>query len=310
MQAIFDESLVFSFQEVVKEAVSEVMAGKGMPAFQQALRNGLNRICCTIQQRVLELIDQELRDNLPLRKGWVIVRRDPKTILSPFGEVHYERTLFRNKKSGQHAHLADRLVGYKPHQRLDTLLEADLLEEAVDRSYAKAGKSFETHTGIRVSGQTVLNIVRKLQPEKIELKERIKVKKVASILYVEADEDHVPHREKGVSAFEQRLVYVHEGRVRVGKDRYELIGKKYFTFPPGTASQVIWEPFGAILRPLTISNRRNTSSFPVMGFLGSRLEPSTFMVHTMYLTGFICGVPFSGQQVPTKKRGKPCLELY
>jgi len=241
MQAIFDESLVFSFQEVVKEAVSEVMAGKGMPAFQQALRNGLNRICCTIQQRVLELIDQELRDNLPLRKGWVIVRRDPKTILSPFGEVHYERTLFRNKKSGQHAHLADRLVGYKPHQRLDTLLEADLLEEAVDRSYAKAGKSFETHTGIRVSGQTVLNIVRKLQPEKIELKERIKVKKVASILYVEADEDHVPHREKGVSAFEQRLVYVHEGRVRVGKDRYELIGKKYFTFPPGTASQVIWD---------------------------------------------------------------------
>jgi len=97
MQAIFDESLVFSFQEVVKEAVSEVMAGKGMPAFQQALRNGLNRICCTIQQRVLELIDQELRDNLSLRKGWVIVRRDPKTILSPFGEVHYERTLFRIK---------------------------------------------------------------------------------------------------------------------------------------------------------------------------------------------------------------------
>ena len=55
------------------------------------------------------------------------------------------------------------------------------------------------------------------------------------------DDDHVPHREKGVSAFEQRLVYVHEGRVRVGKDRYEQIGKKYCTFPPGTASQVIWD---------------------------------------------------------------------
>ena len=102
--------------------------------------------------------------------------------------------------------MADRLVGFKPHQRLDTLLEADLLEEAVDRADAKAGKSVETHTGIRVSGQTVLNIVRKLQPEKIELKERFKVKKVASILFVEADEDHVPQREKGVSAFEQRLV--------------------------------------------------------------------------------------------------------
>ena len=80
-----------------------------------------------------------------------------------------------------------------------------------------------------------------MQPEKIELKERIKDKKVASILYVEADEDHVPHREKGVSAFEQRLVYVNEGPVRVGKDMYELILKKYFTFPPGTSSQVIWD---------------------------------------------------------------------
>src|SRR5690606_20197818 len=78
-----------------------------------------------------------------LREGWVIVRRDPKTIGSPFGEVRYERTLFRNKKRKVHAYLADRLVGYKPHQRLDSLLEADLLEEAVDKSYAKAARSLE-----------------------------------------------------------------------------------------------------------------------------------------------------------------------
>jgi len=193
MQAVFDESLVFSFQEVVKEAVSEIIDGDGMQAFQQVLRSGLNRICSIIQQRVMESIDKELCKNPSLRKGWVVVRRDPKTILSPFGEVRYVRTLFRNKKTGRYAHLADRLVGYKPHQRLDTLLEADLLEESVDRSYNKA------------------------------------------------DEDHVPHREKGVSAFEQRLVYVHEGRVQVGKDRYELIGKKYFTFPAGTPAHVIWD---------------------------------------------------------------------
>ena len=80
MYAVFDESLLISFQEVVQKAVLEIFDGNGMPAFQQSLREGMNRICCTIQQRVLELIDQELRDNLPLRKGWVIVRRDPKTI--------------------------------------------------------------------------------------------------------------------------------------------------------------------------------------------------------------------------------------
>ena len=241
IQAIFDESIVFSFQEVVKDAVMEIFDGKGMLGFQQALRQGVNRICCTIQQRLMEWVDNELRENLSLRKGWVIVRREPKTVLSPFGEVRYERTLFKNKKLKAHAHLADRLAGYKAHQRLDTLLEADLLEEAVDKSYAKAGQGPEKDTGISVSGQTVLNIVRRLQPEKLDLTEKPSVKKEARVLYVEADEDHVAHREKGVPAFDQRLVCVHEGRVQVGKDRFSLIGKRYLTFPTGTSAETVWD---------------------------------------------------------------------
>ena len=59
-----------------------------------------------------------------------------------------------------HAYLADRLVGYKPHLRLDSLLEADMLEEAEAKSYAKAARSLEKVSGISISGQTVLNIVR------------------------------------------------------------------------------------------------------------------------------------------------------
>ena len=48
--------------------------------------------------------------------------------------------------------------------------------------------------GISVAGQTVLNIVRKLQPEELELGEELGFKKVARVLYIEADEDHVAHR--------------------------------------------------------------------------------------------------------------------
>lgn len=65
----------------------------------------------------------------------------------------------------------------------------------------------------------MLNIVRKLQPEKIEIKEIPKVKKKVRILYIEADEDRVAHQEKGVRSFEQRLVFVHEGRTRIGIER-------------------------------------------------------------------------------------------
>ena len=242
MQSIFDESLMFSFQKVVEESVLEIFNGNGIAEFQKSLREGTNSICCTIQKRVMELIDSKLVKDQSLRKGWVIERRnDTKNIVSPFGEVIYERTYFQNKKTGRYAYLVDKLVGYTPHQRLDTLLEADVLEEAVDKSYRKAGMSVEKQAmGTGVSGQKVLNIVRKLQPEKIEIKETPKVKKKARVLYIEADEDHVAHQEKGTKAFEQRLIYVHEGRTHVDKNRYKLNGKRYFTFTPGTKTEAIW----------------------------------------------------------------------
>ena len=95
MYAVFDESLLTSFLEVVQKAVLEIFDGNGMQAFQQSLREGMNRICSTFQQRVMEWIYNLLRQDTSLREGWVIVRRDPKTIGFPFGEVRYERSLFR-----------------------------------------------------------------------------------------------------------------------------------------------------------------------------------------------------------------------
>ena len=68
------------------------------------------------------------------------------------------------------------------------------------------------------------------------LEEELEFKTEARVLYSEADEDHGAHREKGVPAVEQRLGDVHEGRVKVGKDRFELINKKYFTLPPWTSA--------------------------------------------------------------------------
>jgi hypothetical protein len=47
------------------------------------------------------------------------------------------------------------------------------------------------------------------------------------VLFVEADEDHVANQKGG--CLEPKLVYVHEGKVQVGKDRWELINARYFS---------------------------------------------------------------------------------
>lgn len=242
MQYLFDDNLTVSFQKVVEKSLIEFFKEHDLTSFQKMLRDGMNSICAEIQKRLLERIDDHFVSNADHRKNWVIERRnDAKTILSPFGQITYRRTYFKNKKTGQYAHLADQVVGYSPHRRLDSLLEADIVTEVAELSYRKAGMSQERNVpGTGVSGQTVMNLVRKFKPEKILIKKQVKEKRKCRVIYIEADEDHVSHGEKGVPAFEQRLVYVHEGAVRVGKNRSRLVGKKYFTFPPGVGSEEIW----------------------------------------------------------------------
>ncbi len=242
MKRVFDDSLVLSFQKVVEKSLKEFVNKNDLTSFQVMLRDGMNGISTTIQQRLLELIDNHFVSEISSRKGWVIERKnDVKTVLSPFGPVTYRRTYFKNKQTGKYAYLADKTVGYTAHQRLDILLEADIVVEASECSYSKAGFSQGNRVaGTEVSGQTVLNLVRKFKPEHIQIKEQVKTKRTSRIIYIEADEDHVSHQDKGVRAFEQKLIYVHEGNIRVGKNRNKLIGKKYFTFPPGTKSEEIW----------------------------------------------------------------------
>lgn len=127
------------------------------------------------------------------RKGWVIKHRNRKgTILSLFGPVIYARTGFVHKKTGKYAYITDRFLGYKPHQRLDLALEAELVDAASEMSYRKAGKESEKRAeGTQVSGQTVLNLVRKLQPETLEKFKANGKKRSCRTIYIDADEDHI-----------------------------------------------------------------------------------------------------------------------
>lgn len=57
-------------------------------------------------------------------------------------------------------------------------MEADIVTEVAELSYRKAGMSQERNVpGTGVSGQTVMNLVRKFKPEKIRIKKRIKEKR-------------------------------------------------------------------------------------------------------------------------------------
>ena len=108
---------------------------------------------------------------------------------------------------------------------MDTMLKAELIENAIDLSYNKSGRKAPGE--IEFTSQTVMNSIRELESianDAVEIKEK---KKKADIIYIEADEDHVSNQTG--KTIEPKLIYVHEGRKLVSKDRWELKNKRCFT---------------------------------------------------------------------------------
>ena len=92
-------------------------------------------------------------------------------------------------------------------------------------SYSKSGeKASETVT---LTSQTVMNSIRErgsVNNDAVKIKQD---KRKVKILYIEADEDHVALQNGGL--IEPKLVYIHEGRKQVSKNRYKLLNPRYFS---------------------------------------------------------------------------------
>ncbi|ACX52280.1 protein of unknown function UPF0236 [Ammonifex degensii KC4] len=208
------------FQRVAELTFEVLENGIDFISFQERLRRELDSLGQEILREVLEAKDAYLREHREKRPGWEVVRRnDPKEVLTLFGLVSYKRTYYRHKETGERAYLIDRLVGYGPHARVDPLVKAQALEEAVELSYRKSGERVgRGNREVVLSGEAVKRVIHNFTPE--ELPEPPKEKRRVKVLYVEADEDHVAGQDR--KKYLPRLVYIHEGKEKVGKDRYRL----------------------------------------------------------------------------------------
>ena len=114
-----------------------------------------------------ESYDEILRARNDLRPDWYIVRRDETTLLTSLGSVTYHKTLFKNKFTGEHEYLLDRIMEIEKHARMTEDAEAKLLEEAVQTSYRKGGESASISSDV-VSKETVMNKIHTLNFPRVE----------------------------------------------------------------------------------------------------------------------------------------------
>jgi len=219
MELIIMDFMKDVMQEI--EKLTEKIANQELDlgTFAVAIKEKTDAVGRNIIKETLETMDETLITSSKRKNSWHIERRaDEKKMITVLGEVTYKRTYFVSKKAKEYRHLVDELFDIEPHDRMDQVVKAKLVDLSSAISYRKSGQEIL----VPVSGQTVMNKIRELDQIKHEILSENK--KVIDILYVEADEDHI-HLQNGKGAM-PRLAYVHEGIEKVGT-RQNLINPYY-----------------------------------------------------------------------------------
>lgn len=227
------ETISNNFSKELQKLVKE---RKDISEFILEMKRTLDGIGTRLCAEALESVNEAYRRSPDRKRKWVVKSKaDPNTLATIFGEVKYKRTYFESKKTGEFAYLSDEAVGIKVYDRMDASLKAKLIDEASETAYRRSGE--KAAATIRLSSQTVMNSIRELGAVANDAVPIRAEQKKVSVLYIEADEDHVALQTGGCA--EPKIVYVHEGRKKVGKDRWELKNARYFS-GMYTDSEQLW----------------------------------------------------------------------
>ena len=215
------------FLQGIEGILDALCRGMTCPDAEVMIKACCDGLATSLYSAYIEEVNRQLHDNPKAREGWNVVRTDKRSISSLMGEVKFSRAYYRNKETGEHRYLSDDVCGITPHSRLTPAFRAKLVENAGKMAYGETGR----RTGsCEVSDQTVMNSLRKLEFDPAWVKGVVSAgkKRRVPVLYVEADEDHLSGNRNKRKRLEPKLVYVHEGREKVGTKRYALINPKYF----------------------------------------------------------------------------------
>ena len=227
------------FLQGIEGILDALCRGMTCPDAEVMIKACCDGLATSVYSAYIEEVDRQLHENPKAREGWNVVRTDKRSISSLMGEVKFSRTYYWNKETGKHRYLSDDVCGITPHSRLTPAFRAKLAENASEMAYREAGE----RTGrCEVSDQTVMNSLRKLEFDPARAKGVVSAaeKRRVPVLYVEADEDHLSGNRNKRKRLEPKLVYVHEGRKKVGAKRYALTNPKYFGGVYNDSDQLWW----------------------------------------------------------------------
>lgn len=189
----------------------------------------VNDVGCHFVEKMCAVVEEEFSNNRP--SNVVIKSKQTRRMLTAMGNIEIVRNQYYDRTNNRYFIAVDEELSICRYARLENSLQAKILSDSASSSFGVAA----VRAGC--SRQTAFNVVRrhKIEDEKYEVVNN--QGRVLRQIYIEADEDHI-HLNDGRNA-EVKLVYVHEGRKSVGRNRTMLINARYFsTLAP---ADEIWE---------------------------------------------------------------------
>lgn len=149
----------------------------------------------------IKMIDEEFKNKPERLQRYYIKDTRNRTIITPFGEITFKRTIYQNRQSNKCYTHVDRILGLPKYDRYDPAVKSMIVESYADQnSMIKVGKIIgdkifsaysidDSRYFNIIPRQTVYNIVSKM---KIYSPTEQKQKTTPKTLYIMSDEHFVP----------------------------------------------------------------------------------------------------------------------
>ena len=175
-------------KEIEKNVRSLLDGEKDAADLSNDVHERVLRLGCRLISEIYEQIDEEIFKSLVRKNKYYVDQKDmPRSLVDVMGTISFKRRGYVPKHGGEYIYLLDLIMGFDDNQKVTMAAAAKILEEAVESSYAKAGKKVSLTD--QVSKETVKDIVHGLVVE-FPVKELTEKKKLKN-LHIVADEDHV-----------------------------------------------------------------------------------------------------------------------
>ena len=173
----FNESL----QNILSQEVSLVQ-------LSQKLEQLVNQTGGEVLNAILEQADEAIYAAIKPEHHYQVKAHRSRTLTTLWGEVTFTRTYYQDKTDSSYHYLLDEWLGLDKSTHIDPFCRARLVTRSADVSYRK---SVALTAPASLSGQSVLQSIRKLGTIPNQAAVMPAAKPGIHKVYVEADEDHV-----------------------------------------------------------------------------------------------------------------------